>query len=77
MLNDPILTTEPHGEQSLRRCDTEDDQRIGNLLFELSSNNDDSAIVMTGEELTSLANQWLVYSSMPATASSAPNVVKL
>jgi AAA+ ATPase superfamily predicted ATPase len=58
-LNKPILTTDPHGEQSLRRCDNEDDQTIGNLLFELSSNSDDSAIVMTGEELTSLANRWL------------------
>jgi AAA+ ATPase superfamily predicted ATPase len=60
-LNKPILTTDPHGEQSLRRCDNEDDSKIGNLLFELSANHDDSAIVMTGEELTSLANQWLEY----------------
>ena len=60
-LNPAILTTDPHGEQSLRQCDLEDDQTIGNQLFELSSNNDDSAIVMTGEELTSLARQWLKY----------------
>ena len=60
-LNKPILTTSSHGEQSMRLCDNEKDSPIGNLLFELSNNNDDSAIVMTGEELTSLANQWLAH----------------
>ena len=59
-LNKPILTTDPHGEQSLRPCEASSD-KVGNQLFELSSNTDDSAIVMTGEELSSLANQWLRY----------------
>lgn len=60
-LNEPILTTSPHGEQSLRPCGVPSDLTIGNQLFELSANNGPEAIVMTGEELTSLANQWLEY----------------
>ena len=55
-----IFTTEPHGDQSLCRCDNPE-EKIGNRLFELSSKGSGSAIVMTGEELTSLAKQWLAH----------------
>jgi hypothetical protein len=67
-LNKPILTTDPHGEQSLRPTEEPSADKVGNRLFELSSNTDDSAIVMTGEELTSLANQWLEYAKTQGTA---------
>lgn len=67
-LNEPILTTSPHGEQSLRPCEVPAELTIGNQLFELSANNGPEAIVMTGEELTSLANQWLEYTKTQGTA---------
>jgi hypothetical protein len=51
-----IIITQPHGEQSLSRIDCADS--IGNSLFTLK-NSDGHAITMTGEELDSLANQWL------------------
>jgi hypothetical protein len=58
--NQLIFTTEPHGDQCLCRCDNPE-EKIGNQLFELSSKGSGSAIVMTGEELTSLAKQWLAH----------------
>jgi len=54
-----ILTTSPHGEQVLKVLTSEKYESIDNSLFSLNVVNGRGRIVMTGEELTSLANQWL------------------
>ena len=54
-----LFTTQPHGEQTLREYQTPDpDMPVGNRLFIL---HDSQAreLVLTGEELNSLAWQWL------------------
>ena len=56
-----LLTTQPHGAQKL--YETEEPQTqpiIGNRLYTLEDS-EGRWTIMTGEELTSLANQWLTY----------------
>lgn len=64
-----LLTTEPHGAQKLYETEEPQSQpKVGNRLYTLE---DDQGrwTNMTGEELTSLANQWLEY----AKAQGMPN----
>jgi hypothetical protein len=62
-----LFTTDPHGAQQVIRVEKQcrpgiDDEHFGYSLYAIE---DDSkrakVIVMTGEELTSLAKQWLEY----------------
>lgn len=62
-----ILTTEPHGEQSVVFFDEQ--SNIGNSLFSIHQKGGPS-MVMTGEELTSLAKQWIKYSALVTLQSS-------
>lgn len=78
MKRKPIFITSPHGAQSLINRDTVktpsglvstgqlSNHRIGNCLFSLK---DDcgNEVVMTGEELNSLAVQWLNFAYDPLT----------
>ena len=62
-----LLTTEPHGAQKLYETEEPQTQpKIGNRLYTLE---DDQGrwTNMTGEELTSLANQWLAYAKSAET----------
>jgi hypothetical protein len=61
-----IITTDPHGAQILHETDGEKEsnasQEIGNRLYTLRSvgqRQNGFNVTMTGEELTSLAIQWL------------------
>ena len=54
----PIITTDPHGEQKVTPLEG-DELEVRNRLFSITCRDKRQHIVMTGEELDSLANQWL------------------
>lgn len=53
-----ILTTDPHGEQRITKLEG-DELPVGNRLFSITCRDNRQHIVLTGEELDSLAGQWL------------------
>ena len=56
-----ILTTDPHGAQKLYETEEPQSQpKVENRLYTLEDSQGRWTI-MTGEELTSLANQWLAH----------------
>ena len=68
-----ILKTDPHGAQTLRQIEPSESNKVGNRLYDLSAiatygTAQIAHVVMTGEELTSLANQWLEYAKSAGTA---------
>lgn len=56
-----ILTTDPHGEHHLCRLDS--DFGVNNSIF-LLKDREGKSIGFTGEELTSLATQWLKFARL-------------
>ncbi|MCX6896309.1 MAG: hypothetical protein NTZ16_12590 [Verrucomicrobia bacterium] len=54
----PILTTQPHGEHTVRQLEPKDDGPLLNRLFVITNKSGDE-VALAGEELSSLAKQWL------------------
>ncbi len=54
-----ILITNPHGEQEITEIPGNEGLSIGNSLFKLEDKENKRFLIMTGEELTDLSNQWL------------------
>lgn len=56
------ITTQPHGEHKLVRTEPAGENAVHNQLFALK-NSAGVEMGFTGEELTSLSNQWLKFAA--------------
>jgi hypothetical protein len=58
-----IFTVDPHGAFMVREVEDDDHHVLPNRLFEVKERyiNNPLRLLLTGEELTCLANQWLAY----------------
>ncbi len=65
MAEELIFTTDPHGEQQLFSIESPPVEKTGKRLFALVDFTGGGSIVMTGDELTSLATRWLEFTKAP------------
>jgi len=56
----PILITDPHGEQKISQVES-DELPVSHRLYSITNSEEGQHIIATGEELDSLAFQWLAY----------------
>ncbi len=54
-----LIITDPHGAQEITEIPGNEGLSVGNSLLRLTDKDNKKFLIMTGEELTSLSNQWL------------------